>query len=266
MNSLHLQPALSGGKGPASETVGNIGAVASSAAKTVVEVVVVNRAAVVHARSSKVVSLRTSASSTSSLSKSLLKTVTVLSTGSAVTNHLEDRVPGAGVDASARARAVVRLHETRVADTVVGGGSADTALGLLEDNGEHEAGADLGFSGDLVDGLLDVVDFVLGVVGAPAVPVARVAEDVEVSVPELVEGSPLAEGRPVGSVAGVEAVGVGDGALLDGSGGSGWESGSGAGESESGEVELHFGGLDWIGHLRSEAWWWIEVNVVGKSD
>lgn len=99
INSSHLSPAAGSSEGPASKAVSNIGGVAGSAAETVVEVVVVDRAAVVHAGSSKVVSLGTSSSGASSLGHGLLETVSAGGTGGTVLDHLVDLVPGARVDA-----------------------------------------------------------------------------------------------------------------------------------------------------------------------
>jgi len=163
------------------------------------------------------------------LGEGLLDTVTGGGTGSAVRNHLADRAVRARVDAGARSGTVVRLHETGVDDTVVGGGDADAALALLHDDGEDEAGVDAGLAGELVDGLADAVNLISRVVSAPAVPAARLLHQGEVGIPELVEGAPSRLVGPAstdGAVTLVADVSVGKG--------SGAASGSGAGEAGEG--------------------------------
>jgi len=56
--------------------------------------------------------------------------------------------------------AVVALHETWVAHTVVGGWGSNASVGFLDDNCENETRVDAGGCGDGCDGALDVADFV----------------------------------------------------------------------------------------------------------
>lgn len=81
------------------------------------------------------------------------------------------------------------LHQARVVDAVVGGWRADTALGLLEDDGEDEPVVDLGLLCDLLDGQLQVVDL-LGRVVLLAELGARFAQDGLVVLPHVVERRP----------------------------------------------------------------------------
>lgn len=141
----------------------------------------------------------------------------------------------------------MRLHKAGVSDTVVGGGGSDATLGLLEDNREHKSGADLSLGRNLVDSPLNVVDLLVRVVGTPAVPAAGVLEDVLVGVPELIEGAPLAQGRPAltrATVTGVESVRIRDTSLLDRPLGGG-ESVDSASKGENSNVGLgeHFEGF-----------------------
>lgn len=77
--------------------------------------------------------------------------------------HLLDRGIGARIHGSgilvARRRAVVVLHEPWVADTVVGGGYADAAGGLLEDDCEDEAGVEVRFDPDEEGGVVNGLYF-----------------------------------------------------------------------------------------------------------
>lgn len=61
--------------------------------------------------------------------------------------------------------AVVVLHQSWVANSVVCGWSADTAVRFLHYDGEDEACVDASAGGDTVDGGLHRGDFVGGVVG-----------------------------------------------------------------------------------------------------
>ena len=251
MGPSHLSAALGSSKSPASGTVSNIGAVAGGAAKTVIEVVVVHRAAVIHAGSSEIVSLRARAGSTSSFSKSLFKTVTGGSTSSAISDHLEDRVERARVNASARPRAIMRLHKARVPDTIISCRRSNTALRLLEHNSKHESWTDLCLRRDLLDGCLKVADLLIRVVGTPAVPVAGVLQDVLVGIPKLIEGAPFIKGGPASTtttVTGVELIDIGDSALLNPSG----KSVDSASQGESSDINLgeHLEGLNLKKYLK----------------
>lgn len=212
-----LQLALVGSKRPSGEAVSDVGGVAGSAREAVVEVGVVDGARVVLA-SSGVEGARVAASTTKvalGLGEKLLETVTVDSTSGTITDHLEDHLIAASACRRARAGAVavVGLHESGVADTVVGGRSANTANALLHHYGKDEAVVDARLGRDRLDGAADGGDLLLGVVDAPAVPDAGVLHGVVVCVPELIEAAPGSVGRPAlldGAVAVVHVVHVGD--------------------------------------------------------
>ena len=58
----------------------------------------------------------------------------------------------------------VRLHDARVPDAVVRGADADVAAGFLHDDAQDDALVDAGLGADLLNGLLDEVDFAGAVV------------------------------------------------------------------------------------------------------
>lgn len=99
------------------------------------------------------------------LGHALLETTTGTGTFDTLVDHLLDGGLGARALALAGGLAGMRLHETRVANTVTGGLDTNAAIGLLHHEGEDEAGLKLGFFGDFVDGLLDAVDLLVGIVG-----------------------------------------------------------------------------------------------------
>lgn len=101
-NRLHTVPDV------AHQAVGSIPDVRGCRADGVVEVILVDRAGVVPTESLVVVAV---------LGLELLQAVTVLGALSAITDHLED---GAGGVVGVELGTVVGLHETRVADAVVG--------------------------------------------------------------------------------------------------------------------------------------------------
>ena len=218
-DSLRLELAAGVGEGPAGEAVGDVGGVAGGAGEGVVEVGVVDGAAVVETGGGVVGTGVGGAEGSAGGGEGLLDAVAVGGTAGAVTDHLDDGLVGAGVDAGAGAAAVVRLHQAGVDNAVVGRGHADAALGLLHDDGQDEAVVDAGLARNLVDGALDAADLGLRVVRAPVVPAAGLADQGQVGLPELVVGAPGVGGGPVGAVTGVEGVGVRDGALRDGRGG-----------------------------------------------
>lgn len=241
-----LQGALRVSEGPASEPVSNVSSVAGSASKAVVQVVVVDRAAVVKTSSSIVSPSATVAKLAGGARKGLLDAITIGSTRGTVTDHEEDLVGRARVNAVAAARPVVGLHKTGVEDAVVGSWDTDAALALLHDNGEDEAVVDASLSRDLLDGAVDVVDLLLGVVSAPAVPAAGLLHQGQVGGPELIERAPGLNGGPASTgraVTLVEGVLVGDG----GGGRSGQVEGAGRGtgsqrEGKDGNLSVHFEG------------------------
>lgn len=168
-----LGTALRGRKSPASESISHISGVARSATEAVVEVTVVRGAAVVKTGSTVELAATVVTGCTLSLGQSLLETIAREGPAGTITDHLGDLAGRAGILARAAARAVVRLHEAGVADAVVGGGHANAALALLHHDGEDETTVHTRLAGDLGDDALDVADLVVRVVGAPAVPAAR---------------------------------------------------------------------------------------------
>lgn len=151
--------AAAGTGGPAEETVGDIGSVAVSR-DTGAQVTIGSDRAGVVAAGSLVVGSRVASASV--LLNELLQTVTVGGTHGTITDHLLDLGRGARVldvlgsagTSVAATLAVVRLHETRVDDTVVGRVHTDTPVALLHDDSQNEAGVDTRFAGDLGDGRL----------------------------------------------------------------------------------------------------------------
>lgn len=152
--------------GPAGKTVGNIGCVASGGTVGLAEVAVSSNGARVVDASSLVVGRNVGGASGVHAAS---KTRAIDGAGSAVLDHLDDlglRARGLDVDVVvASTSAVVGLHQTRVEDTVSGAVDADTSVGLLQDNGEDEAVVDKGLLGDLVDGVLKLLELIGGVVG-----------------------------------------------------------------------------------------------------
>ena len=195
---------------PASEAVGHVGSVTRGRSEALIEVVIVDGSAVVLA-SSRVGSASTRPDRAACLGEDLLEASAMSSSGSAVADHEEDLVKGAGADLEAAALTVVGLHETRVDDAVVGGVDADAALALLHDYREDEAGVDASLAGDLPDGSVDVGNLLRRIVLVAAVPLARVLHDGGVDGPELFVRAPGIRVGPAGlgsAVALVEAVRV----------------------------------------------------------
>lgn len=234
-----LGTALRRSKGPAGETVGDVGGVAGGAATAVVEVAVVGRAAVVDAGGGVELAAAVVARVSLGRGEGLLEAVAGRGAAGAVADHLGNLAGRAGVEAGAAAGAVVRLHEAGVADAVVRGGHADAALALLHDNGEDEALVDARLAGHGVDGVLDVANLGGRVLGAPAVPAARLLHQRHVGVPELVKGAPGAHGGPAlagRAVALVKGVGV---AVAGNELGGGRGDGSCKGSGGDAELGIH---------------------------
>ena len=236
-----LQVAAGGGEGPASQAVGDVDGVAGGAGDAVVEVAVVDGAAVVHAGGG-VDGLGVGvAEDARGGGEGLLEAVAGGGAGGAVGDHLEDGGGGAGVDAVAAAGPVVRLHEARVDDAVVGGRGPDAPLGLLHHDRQDEALVDARLPRHLLDRRVDVGDLRVRVVRPPPVPPARVLHHRRVGRPELVVRAPAVLRRPPAAdrpVALVERVGVGDGAL-GGLGRGGAGDGREGGDSDS-KLSVHF--------------------------
>lgn len=57
------------------------------------------------------------------------------------------------------------LHKTRVANSIVRSRYADTSTGFLHDGSQDETVVDIGLLSDLLDGVPDLADFVLAVIG-----------------------------------------------------------------------------------------------------
>lgn len=107
------------------------------------------------------------------------------------------------------------LHETGVADAVVGGVDSDTALGLLHDDCEDEAVVDLGGLGDGFDSGFDDGVLFVGVVGDGELRAGGLHEGL-VGFEHLVVGYPVRLRGPAcagGAVTVVHLVGVAAGAL-----------------------------------------------------
>ena len=86
----------------------------------------------------------------------------------AVLNHLVDgtgRAGGLDIAVIARALAIVALHETRIDHAVVARRGSHAAIALLHDDRKDEPGINPCRSGNGLDAVGDVVDFVVGVVG-----------------------------------------------------------------------------------------------------
>lgn len=191
-----------------------MGGVAVGAGEGVVEVVVVDRAAVVETGGGVVGPGRNTTKVARGAAKGLLETISRGGTGGTVTDHLEDGGLRAGVDTGAAAGAVVALHQTRVHDAVVGRRDANAANTLLHDDGKDEAAVDAGLTGHLLNGAADGCDLIGRVVGTPAVPATGLSHDGAERVPELVERAPSTLVGPAllgRAVALEEGVAVGDG-------------------------------------------------------
>lgn len=90
----------------------------------------------------------------------------------------------------------MRLHETRVDDAVVGGVDADTAVALLHDDSQDEAGVDARLAGDLGDGGLHLGHLVLGSIGDTPLRAGR-SHDLLVALEHIIEaGDPAGNGGP----------------------------------------------------------------------
>ncbi len=186
--------AAAGAGGPAKQTVGNVRSVAVSGDAGAQVTVGGNRAGVV-AASSLVV--RSSIARATVGGDELLQPITIGSTHGTITDHLLDlggwaRVLDCTVDVAATL-AVVGLHETGVDDAVVGGVDAGTAVALLHNDSQDEAGIDAGLAGDLGDGGLDVGHLALGIIGNTPLGAGR-AHDPLVALKHIVKG-----GNPVGN-------------------------------------------------------------------
>lgn len=196
--------AAAGAGGPAKQAVGNVRSVAVSSDTGAQVTVRSNRAGVV-AASGLVV--RSSIAGATVGGDELLQTITVGSTHGTVTDHLLDLGGRAGVldravDVAA-SLAVVGLHETGVDDAVVGGLDADTAVALLHNDGQDEAGVDARLAGDLGDGGLHIGHLGLGGIGDTPLG-ARRAHDLLVALEHIIEGgNPVGNGGPsIGDLAG----------------------------------------------------------------
>lgn len=100
------------------------------------------------------------------LGDTLLQAVAAGCPSCTVLDHLHDLAGGAGVlDGAvvAGSGTIVRLHESWVADAVVGGWGADATVAFLHHDGEDEARVDAGGCADGLDGGGDFVDFGFGV-------------------------------------------------------------------------------------------------------
>lgn len=151
------------------------------------------------------------------------ETVTRVGSGGTLKDHLVDGLVGARVlDPAvfvAGGFTVVVLHQTGVADTVVGGVNANAATRLLHEDGENETVVDTSGGSGLLDTIPDSSDLGARVVGL-AEPATRVEHGVLVVVEHVLEAHPAALGGPArtsGTVTPVHGVAVRAGAstILD---------------------------------------------------
>ena len=199
MRRLLLAGASGAGAGveaPASQTVSNVIDIAGRRAVASVQVVRSHGAGVVATRSLEDVAV---------LVDELHETIAGRGALGTVTDHLDDGVLRvAGIEADT----VVRLHDTRVGDTVAGGTDVDTAVGFLHDGGKDETRVDVRVTGDGQDALLDVVDLLGGVVSTIAEVGAGLAEQLLVGSPQVLERGPLVLAGEAGCRACVALVSV----------------------------------------------------------
>ncbi len=112
------------------EPVGNRLNISTGSTNRVVEIVLVHRPRVVSTEGLVVVVVS---------SIQLLQAISGGGSLSAITDHLENAALGvAGVESDAS----VRLHDTRIADTVVRGTNTDITAGFLHDDAKYSAGVD----------------------------------------------------------------------------------------------------------------------------
>lgn len=127
-----------------------------------------------------------------------MKTVAVRGASGAVADHLGDGRSRAWADTGTASGAVVRLHQARVDNAIVGGWGADAALALLHDNGKNETVVNASVARKLLDSAVDVGNLLGRVVLAPAVPSTRSLHERHIGVPDLVIRTPLALRGPAG--------------------------------------------------------------------
>jgi hypothetical protein len=65
---------------------------------------------------------------------------------------------------------MVRLHETRVNDSIVGRMDAHAALTLLHHNGKDKARVNGSRHRKRLNSTVNIIDFGHGIIGAPAIP------------------------------------------------------------------------------------------------
>ena len=206
--------ALGGSADPTGETVGNIASVAVGS-DTVLELAsggdgtrVVDSSGAVEGRDV----------ATTRLVDAVGETVTRVGSGSTLKDHLVDGLVGARVlnpaVVVAGSLTIVVLHQTGVANSVVGGVNADAATRLLHDDGENEAVVDTSGGSGLLDTIPDGSNLGTRVVGL-AEPATGVEHSVLVVVEHVLEAHPAALGRPAstsGTVPPVHGVAVRAGA------------------------------------------------------
>lgn len=168
----------SGPRAPAGKSVGDIAGIAEGAASSVQVIgIVASGAAIVDSGRAVVLADVLDIGLLQTLHQSIARSRAL----GAVLDHLLNlRVRARVLDHAAGvagAGAGVVLHETGVLDRPRGRDDAHAAVGFLHDDCEDEAGVDARRGRDFVDGRLDVGDFVVRVVGAPAVVGARLLHD-----------------------------------------------------------------------------------------
>lgn len=128
----------------------------------------------------------------------LQETLTRRGTRGAVLDHANNLVVGTRVDIVAGVRTSMILHQTRVGDGAKGRGNADTALALLHDGGQDEAGINTRRLSNAQDGSLHV-----GSLGGRVVGLAKLragaGNQVLVDAPDGVKAGPGAVRRPPGT-------------------------------------------------------------------
>ena len=179
------------------EPVGNRLNVSTGSANWVVEIVLVHGPGVVAAERLVVVVVP---------GIQLLQAISGRGTLSTVASHLENTAAGV---ARVESDPGVRLHDTGVSNTVVGGTDADVAAGFLHDDAEDGAGIDAGLGGDLLNSGLDKVDLARAVVEGHQGGVLG---------PELLVAGPGARVGEVGSWAAVCDIATADAGAARGTG------------------------------------------------
>jgi len=103
---------------------------------------------------------------------------------------------GAWVNPGTTVCTIVILHQSRICDRSIrrsGSHNSNTSLRFLHDNSKNEAMVNFGRSSNLLDSSLDIVDFILGIVGSPAIVLARFEHEDFVVTEHVFEVDPLVD-------------------------------------------------------------------------